>query len=94
MTHLVFQLTDHVSEVYENERVTTTLRCGIPEKNTRSQVTRMIWLQDMKRIVSSPGTDISDSVSCLSIISYMKDDLTLTSVISYDHSYDHFGQHS
>ncbi|BFZ03422.1 hypothetical protein BsWGS_06461 [Bradybaena similaris] len=60
---LGYSLADHVSEVYENERATTTLRCGIPERNTRSQVTRIIWLQDMKRIVSSPGTDISDSDS-------------------------------
>ncbi|CAG5121861.1 unnamed protein product, partial [Candidula unifasciata] len=58
---LGYSLADHVSEVYENERATTTLRCGVPERTTHSQLVRMVWLQDMKRVVSSPGTDISDS---------------------------------
>lgn len=58
----VYLFVDYVTEVYKNEKTITTLYCGVPERTAKSHYVRIVWFENMRRMIPAAGVEIIDVV--------------------------------
>ncbi|KAK0056564.1 NRXN [Biomphalaria pfeifferi] len=64
LNSLGYSLSDYVTEVYKNEKTITTLYCGVPERTAKSHYVRIVWFENMRRMIPAAGVEIID-VRCI-----------------------------
>ncbi|KAK7002929.1 hemicentin-1 [Biomphalaria glabrata] len=69
LNSLGYSLSDYVTEVYKNEKTITTLYCGVPERTAKSHYVRIVWFENMRRMIPAAGVEIIDVESDKQVVS-------------------------